>query len=88
MPLPKIDELILNVSLYDQIGLDADDRTALLELRQRNFQLDCFCVKCKKETVYKTSRTGGGGGAGLPVPPADWMFRDGKFGVTLGSGLR
>lgn len=82
MPLPSYEELLTEAPLYTSMPLEDGDRDQLVGLRRDNIQIDCFCLRCERETVHKTKRTVGGG-AGLPGPPPDWMFKDGYICAEL-----
>ncbi|RJG45587.1 hypothetical protein [Mesorhizobium sp. DCY119] len=48
--------LIINLPLYSEIKFSNDDRKEIYEFFYSNFQVDCYCVSCKKESTFKTIR--------------------------------
>lgn len=82
MPLPPLYELVIEASLYRSFALEDADMERLAELRGGNFQIDCYCLSCERETVHRPSRSTGGG-SGRVTPPPDWMFNDGLIYTTI-----
>jgi hypothetical protein len=83
MPLPPLRKLLTETPLYTPMPLEDGDTDQMVSLRRNNIQIDCFCLRCEKETVHKTNRMMEGGGSRRPTPPPDWMFKDGYICAEL-----
>lgn len=77
----RIEEFLLNTPLYSAFPYSDNEptRAALALLRRDSFQLDAYCIKCKRETVFRTRRTVM---SGAPADP-DWMLKPGHINVDL-----
>ncbi|WP_299823068.1 hypothetical protein [uncultured Jannaschia sp.] len=82
MPVVPLGELLTETPLYAPMEIKDEDKSLMINLRRDNIQVDCFCLRCERETVYKTMRIIGSG-AGRPTPPKDWMFRNGYISPEL-----
>lgn len=83
VPLPSISHMLLHAPLYAEHPFSDNDQTrgTLRQLRRDNFQIDAHCIYCKRESVFKTTRTIGSG-SGHAVDAA-WMLKPTEFAVEL-----
>ncbi|MCK1622418.1 hypothetical protein IVA98_03995 [Bradyrhizobium sp. 160] len=83
IPIPTVQDLCLRTPLYSTVDVSSDDCRELLEvMKARNFQIDAYCLTCKRDSVFKTARSFGSG-SGRTTPPQDWPFRDAAVVVEL-----
>lgn len=59
---PSVEELCIGTPLYAPVQID---RARVIDLRWNDVQFDAYCVKCQKETTFRTRRTRGTGGMPL-----------------------
>jgi hypothetical protein len=72
---PSAEALCLQTPLYFPTPIGPTARDLLKSLRQREVQFDAPCIHCRKMSTFKSVAYARGGGAGMPTPPADWMFK-------------
>lgn len=54
--LSALSEILLIRSLYEEMPVTEADETTLDELRELNFQVDAFCIRCNDRSIFKTAR--------------------------------
>lgn len=81
--LPTSGEILLERSLYERLPLTKGDADTLTTLFRENFQIDAFCIKCKKESIFKTARTTGGGSGGNSLVDFAALFIPARRTVTI-----
>lgn len=79
--IPTVAHLLLEAPLYAgfKYSDNPEARDALKVLRRDNFNLDAHCIYCKRDSVFKTSRSIG---SGSPVDSA-WMLKNGKWSIEV-----
>ena len=50
--IPKIEEFYLNISLYDPIIINNDNKNEVFNLIFTDKSIDCYCPECKTNSVY------------------------------------
>lgn len=54
--IPALREILLNTSLYHIMVASPNDEDKVYILRESNFQIDAFCIKCNDRSIFKTHR--------------------------------
>lgn len=80
--LPSYETILLRTSLYAPLPAATGDTSTLINLRARNFQIDAYCVRCERSSIFKTARPVDSG-TGSRIPEADWMFKNGQFAISV-----
>jgi len=79
---PTTTSLCLITPLYLEVPLEDEDSDLLSILRANNFQIDAHCLRCKRESIFKTRRSYGAGAGRVP-PVENWQFQDCLFDVDM-----
>jgi len=62
--LPSFEELLISFPLYKTVDVGNDQGSALLDqIRTQGAGLDCYCVKCRRETTFRSVQGGQNTGA-------------------------
>lgn len=84
--LPAITSLLLETPLYTVFPFEDDDdtRRKLEALRRGNLSIDAYCLHCKRDSVFKTLRSvGGGSGSGGGSSDPEWMLKNSEWMVDV-----